>query len=186
MAPSSSTVAATPGSIGYVNLANAYGNPAFRGEGGTEFWAFIQDNGLTTTKGKYANPEKAKGGKEGTSNCKKDIYVNGVGAKFPPETTLDAWNEVSATTSEKAYSLCGFTYDLSFDQHDWEEMRTVLGAGAVPTVPQVELLKSYFLFMINEGPKLFKAETDYEALPTDKAEPKKSVAAIALTGAEEI
>jgi ABC-type phosphate transport system substrate-binding protein len=181
-----STVAATAGSIGYVNLANAYGNAAFRGEGGTEFWAFVQDNGLAT-KGKYADPEKiGKGGLEGTSNCKKDIYVNGVGAEFPPASTLDSWSEVSAATTEKAYSLCGFTYDLSFDASDWNEMRTVLGAGAVPTVAQVELLKSYFLYMINEGPKLFKAQTDYEALPSDKLEPAKSVQAIALKGAEEI
>ncbi len=178
-----STVAAEAGSIGYVNLANAYGNASFRGEGGTEFWAWVQNNGLVTTKEKYENPEKAgKGGKEGTSNCKKEIYVNGAGAEFPPATTLEAWNEVSATTTEKAYSLCGFTYDLSLTAAGW----TAMPVGIAPTSAQVGVVKEYFGFMLKEGKKLFKDETDYEALPEDKSDPSKSVAAIALTGAEEI
>ncbi len=175
-----STVAANEGSIGYVNLANAYGEPAFRGEGGAEFWAWVQNNGLGTTKGKYENPEKpGKGGKEGTSNCKKDVYVNGVGAEFPPASTSDAWNEVSTATTEKAYSLCGFTYDLSLKGF------TDIEPALQPTAAQVELVKNYFLFMIEKGPKLFKAETDYEALPTN-SNPAKSVQAIALAGAKEI
>ncbi len=175
-----STVAATEGSIGYVNLANAYSNASFRGEGGTEFWAWVQNNGLGTSKGKYEDPEKAgKGGKEGTSNCKKDTYVNGVGAEFPPASVTEAWNEVSAATTEKAYSLCGFTYDLSLDGF------TSIEPSLQPTAAQVELVKNYFLFMIEKGPKLFKAETDYEALPTN-SNPAKSVQAIALAGAKEI
>lgn len=174
------------GSIGYANLANAY--EKFHGEGGTLFWAFVQHNGTVETGGKYENPEKpgkkVKVGKEkvvleGTSNCKGDEYVNGVGAKFPPKTTSEAWNEVSATPKNKKYSLCGFTYDLSLHGFSMIEEATR------PTEAQVALVKNYFNFMLTEGAALLAAGTDYEGLPTS-SNPEKSVLDIAKKGVEEI
>ncbi len=175
-----SAVAENDASIGYVVMANAYGNAAFRGEGGPEFWAFLQNNGLSTAKPKYADPEKpGKGGAEGASNCKKIEYVNGIGAAFPPESTEEAWNEVSAATTQKAYPLCGFTYDLS-----------LIGFSLIeplirPSAGEVETVKNYFSFMVKEGAKLLKKGTDYEGLPTN-TNPKKSVQAIAEAGVAKI
>lgn len=178
-------VEATPGSIGYVNLANAYEEGKIK-DGGDLGWAVIENKG--GKKPAYADPElpgakiaksKPKKYKEGTSNCAGEIYVNGVGAKFPPEKSSDAWNEVTATPTEPNYPICGFTYDLSL------KCFSNLASANQPTAPQVALVEEYFKFMIKEGPSLFKAGTDYLALPTN-AEPKKNVAKIAEEGANEI
>ncbi len=173
-----STVESTKGSIGYVNLANA--EPTFKGEGGTKFWAFVQKNGVKTTGGSYENPEKeGKKHSEGTSNCKGDEYVNGVGAKFPPAKASEPWNEVSATPKNKKYSLCGFTYDLSL--HGFTDIEPLLQ----PTAEQVEEVKNYFTYMVGEGGELLKNGTDYEELPTS-TKPGESVKKIAEEGVAEI
>ena len=185
------TVAATPGSIGYINLANAYST--FKGSGGSKFWAFLQDNGVGTTGGKYANPEEEKTGNkvlgengkpvkptqytEGTSNCKSVKYVNGVGAKFPPASTEEAWNEVSSSTKESKYSLCGFTYDLSLVGF------TSIEPSLQPTAAQVELVKKYFTFMLSPaGQATVGGGSDYFGLPSS-GNASKSVLAIAQAGA---
>jgi ABC-type phosphate transport system substrate-binding protein len=178
-------VEATPGSIGYVNLANAYEEGSIK-LGGDLGWAVIENKG--GKKPTYTNPElpgakiaksKPKKYKEGTSNCVGEIYVNGVGAKFPPEKAEDAWNEVTATPSEPNYPICGFTYDLSL------KCFSQLTSAEQPSVPELALIQEYFKFMIKEGPTLLKAGTDYLALPTNP-EPKKNVAKIAEEGANEI
>jgi ABC-type phosphate transport system substrate-binding protein len=190
-----STTADTYGSIGYVNLANAYASTCFRGpsceveiekgvkttlkggEGGETFWAFVQNNGLAA-KGTYQNPEKVVEGKEGPSNCEGVEYVNGVGKTFPPKSTTEAWNEVTAKTKEKKYTLCGFTYDLS-----------LVGFSKIPPAVQpgkeeVETIKSYFKFMVTTGAKEL-ATFGYLELPTNK-NAKKSVKKLAEEGAAKI
>jgi ABC-type phosphate transport system substrate-binding protein len=179
------TVAAEAGSIGYVNLANAY-QGAFGKTGGVDGWAVVENK--AGKKPTYANPEKPGGKiakshpkayKEGTSNCAGTIYVNGVGAAFPPKTTEEAWNEVSSTTTEPNYPICGFTYDLSLKGFSSIE------PSLQPTEEQVNVIKKYFTFMINEGAALFHENTDYEGLPTN-SNPEKSVFAIAKAGVEKI
>ncbi len=174
-------VAANPGSIGYVNTANAFSK--FHEAGGTKFWVGVQDNGLVTTKGKYTLPEKPnkKPGLIGTANCKGDVYVNGAGHEFPPASTTEVWNEVSTFPIEKAYTLCGFTYDLSLDGF------TSIEPKLQPSAAQITLIKKYFEYMIGTktGAKLLKKETDYEGLPTN-SNPLKSVQAIAEKGVEKI
>jgi len=175
-------VTETDGSIGYVNLANAYSK--FHGEGGTLFWAWVQKNGIATTKPSYENPEKPKVVKkvaqEGTSNCAGDIYVNGVGAKFPPKKTSEAWNEVSSSPKNKKYSLCGFTYDLSLNGF------TKIEPALQPTGEQITEVKNYFAYMLGEGGAQFATnQQDYEGLPTN-SNPEKNVKKIAEEGQAEI
>jgi ABC-type phosphate transport system substrate-binding protein len=176
---------ATPGSIGYANLADAY-TDGFGKASGNLTWAVIENKG--GKKPTYANPElpgakiaksHPKAYKEGTSNCAGTVYVNGVGAAFPPKSTEEPWNEVSATTTEPNYPLCGFTYDLSLK--GFSSIEPTLQ----PTEEQVSVIKKYFTFMITEGPKLLKEATDYEGLPTN-SNPEKSVFDIAKAGTEKI
>lgn len=179
------TVASTAGSIGYVNLANAY-EGGFKENCGTQCWAVVQNK--AGKKPSYADPEKPgpkikvekkKELAEGTSNCEGTVYVNGVGAKFPPKSTEEAWNEVSAKVEQTNYPICGFTYDLSLN--GWSSVP----AEVSPTEAQVEVVKRYFTFMITEGPTLFKERTDYEGLPTN-SNPEQSVFDIAKAGVEKI
>jgi ABC-type phosphate transport system substrate-binding protein len=178
-------IVAKAGSIGYVNLADAYAD-GFKESGTNEGWAVVQHN-EGAKKAAYASPElpgkKVKINKkkvilEGTSNCVGTSYVNGAGAKFPPKTTEEAWNEVSSTPVEPNYPICGFTYDLSLKGFSSIE------PALRPTTEQVELVKKYFTFMVKEGPTLLPG-TDYEALP-ENAEEEKSVAKIAAKGVEKI
>jgi ABC-type phosphate transport system substrate-binding protein len=178
------TVAAEAGSIGYVNLANAY-EGGF-GKTGVDSWAVVENKG--GKKPTYASPElpgakikksKPKAYAKGTSNCAGTVYVNGVGAPFPPKSTEEAWNEVSSTTTEPHYAVCGFTYDLSLKGFSDIE------PSLQPTEEQVSVIKKYFTFMIAEGTTLFHAGTDYEGLPTN-ANPEKSVFDIAKAGVEKI
>ncbi len=181
------TVYSTAGSIGYVNLANA--KSKFYGEGGKTFWAFLQNTGLANTKEKYANPEtKGTETKTGLSNCNKTLYVNGVGASFPPENTGEAWNEVSAATKQKEYPLCGFTYDLAFEgEPAGTAAWPLIPALVAPTEGQIVADKHYFEYMVSkkEGQKLLSKETDYLGLPTN-SNPLLNVDLIAEKGAKSI
>jgi ABC-type phosphate transport system substrate-binding protein len=178
------TVAADAGSIGYVNLANAYEGKF--GKAGVDSWAVVENK--AGKKPTYANPEKLgakiakshpKAYAEGESNCAGTEYVNGVGAKFPPKTTEEAWNEVSSKPSEPNYPICGFTYDLSLTNFSDIE------PSLQPTGEQVEVVEKYFKFMVAEGPKLLVNGTDYLALPENVSE-EKSVFDIAKKGTEKI
>jgi ABC-type phosphate transport system substrate-binding protein len=114
-------VAATPSSIGYVNLAEARANAAFvspGGAGSATFWTEIQNSGTATEaeagkKQKYADPSTdGEVSTLGQSNCVKEKYTNGKGTKFPPKSVFDTWNSVTSETKQKNYPLCGLTYDL--------------------------------------------------------------------------
>ncbi len=177
-------VADNAGSIGYVNLANAY-EGGFGKQGLAKGWATVEHIG--GKKPKFIGPElpgpkiaksKPKAYAEGTSNCAGTVYVNGVGAKFPPKSTEEAWNEVSATAEEPAYPICGFTYDLSLVGFN------DIAESERPTAAQIAEVKSYFKFMINESASLI-AGSDYLLLP-ENAEESKSVKAIASKGVEKI
>jgi hypothetical protein len=83
------------------------------------------------------------------------------------------WNEVTTSTKEKNYVLCGFTYDLSFNDYDGYKATTEKEATAV---------HDFLLFALNsevEGGQKLIETNDYLGLPT-------SVSGKAKTGAEEI
>ncbi|HTZ85847.1 MAG TPA: substrate-binding domain-containing protein [Solirubrobacteraceae bacterium] len=113
-------VAETASSIGYAGLPDARANGGFTpgagkgGPGTSKFWAPLQNNGLGTTKQKFADPA-SNGDAEATadSNCKSTEYTNGEVA-FPPSSVFEPWNAVTTRTIEKKYPLCGLTFDLAF------------------------------------------------------------------------
>jgi ABC-type phosphate transport system substrate-binding protein len=175
-----SKVAETPGSIGYANIAEARANGSFTPSPGTggpttaRFWAPIQDNGLGTSKLKYADPSSNKDvAALGEANCKLTEYTNGVVA-FPPLNVLEPWNEVTTNTIEKKYTLCGLTYDLAFTGYSNFPSTTL---GEATTV------NNYLSFIVNAkgggGQKLI-ADHDYLALP------KGNVLSEAQTGAANV
>ena len=117
------TVAKTPGSIAYTNLAEARVNGSFTpgagkgGPGTAKFWAPIQDNGLVTTKQKYADPSFNKDAEAlSEANCKLTEYTNGTVA-FPPESAQDAWNEVTTSTTEKSTRCAVIVVELAFTSY---------------------------------------------------------------------
>lgn len=118
-------VAATPGSIGYPNLADARNpvNGGFTGQSPQRFWVVLESSKKekTTSKGvkitrKYIDPSKNKDtAASSESNCKDTEFTNGPngeGGTFPPPSADAAWNEVTAAPESKTYALCGLTYDL--------------------------------------------------------------------------
>jgi ABC-type phosphate transport system substrate-binding protein len=119
-------VAATPGSIGYSNLAELRVTNLFSGTGNGadtgKFWVEIQDG----SKGKgakavatYQDPSSnGDVGAVGSANCKKTAFTNGA-SSFPPPSVTGLWNEVttSITAKEKTYSLCNFVYALAFTEY---------------------------------------------------------------------
>jgi ABC-type phosphate transport system substrate-binding protein len=171
-------VAETPSSIGYANLADAYNNGAFTTGGGpktSKFWVPVQNNGLTTEGAKYADPAvKKEKPVLGNANCKKTEYTDGKTA-FPPKSTLNTpWNEVTTSTTEPKYTLCGLTYVLSLK-----------GFSKYPgtTLEEATSASNYLLFELNTkaggGQKLIKNK-NYEELP------KGPISTLANAGAKEV
>lgn len=116
-------VAETPGSISYTTFAEARANGSFTPSPGTggpntaRFWAPIQNNGLVTTKQKFADPSSnGDVAALGDSNCKSTEYTNGEVA-FPPASVLEPWDQVTTRTIEKKYSLCNIVVELAFTSY---------------------------------------------------------------------
>jgi hypothetical protein len=160
-----SAVAATASSIGYASLANARANSAFvPPAGGKEtsvFWAPIQNSGVKTTKETFADPSTdADSSEVADANCAKEKYTNGKGAKFPPASTQDTWQEVTTETKQKNYPLCGIAYQLALTKY-----------SAYPlTTESEELTVANFLGFALEGKaagggQLLIEKHDYEAIP---------------------
>jgi ABC-type phosphate transport system substrate-binding protein len=186
----------TPGSIGYVNLANARKGKGKGvlpgGEGQNGFWAPIE-NGSTETVGGvkfkiYADPsDNGDNATASRSNCEETEYVAIVPktgkaekGKFPPSSTEKVWNIVSAEKKEKHYSFCGFTYDLALTKYNGF-------TGA--TEAEATTAGDYLEFVLNSeaegGQKLIEENKDYLGLPTNP-EPKKNVLKIAQEGAAKV
>jgi ABC-type phosphate transport system substrate-binding protein len=170
-------VVATESSIGYANLADArakFGEP----EGGAKhqrFWAEVQNSGTPTEtesgkKQKYADPAtNGEAGAIANSNCVKEKYTNGLGTKFPPKTVHGLWNTVTTETKEKAYPLCGLTYDLVVSPY--KLFKEAPAAGQATTVVDYE---EYLLSEEQTGAQGSKANggqveienNDYERIPS--------------------
>jgi ABC-type phosphate transport system substrate-binding protein len=175
----------TASSIGYANLADARNNKNFSkplgGEGKATFWAPVQNNGTSITTFKYADPSTNTDGEaKAKANCELEVYTNGAGTKFPPKSTEEPWNAVTTKTSEKHYTICGFTYDLA-----------IAGYSAYPATSEEEAttIANYDAWVLNAaaegGQKLIEANTDYLGLPTSKTA-ELNVQKIAQEGAAKI
>jgi ABC-type phosphate transport system substrate-binding protein len=161
-------VAKTAGSIGYANLNEVRANAAFTpagggGEGSSIFWPEVENKSK-----KFQDPSTdAESNTPANANCSGEDYISlnktGKQGKFPPESTADLWNEVTANIVEKkSYALCGFAYSLSltkFSNFNEEAHPTTTG--------EVETLKSYLGFVLGEGQTLLNNH-DYLTLPAGK------------------
>jgi len=89
-----STVAATPGAIGYADLSDAKNAGAA--------WALVGDGPLA---------QSPMAG-DGSSNCALAAQAGVV----PPSTLSPGWDTVSISDTPGGYGICGFTYDLIFNE----------------------------------------------------------------------
>lgn len=162
-------VASTPGSIGYANIAEARLNghytpsPGTGGPGTATFWAPIQNNGVAvepeTKKFKYADPSSnGDSATEAEANCKSTEFTNG-SVPFPPKSVQEPWNEVTTSTIEKKYPLCGLTYDLAF---------TTFSAYPSTSLGEATTVHDYLSWVLNAkggGGQKVIAGHDYLGLP---------------------
>jgi|HubBroStandDraft_2_1064218.scaffolds.fasta_scaffold04867_1 ABC-type phosphate transport system substrate-binding protein len=163
-------VAANAGTIGYANLNEVRKVPAFTpaglgGEGTAIFWAELQSKGS-----KYEDPSTdGETNTAANANCAGESYISldkeGKQGKFPPASTEDVWNEVTANkTEKKSYPLCGFTYDLSLTKFsDFAGS----DAGNEPTAPEVETVKNYLTYVLSTGQTALEGQ-DFLGLPVGK------------------
>lgn len=161
-------VAATAGSIGYVNLAEARKSATFVPPAGgakqATFWGVLENGHKGTgKKEKITFQDPSTNGDVATlaaANCAKTVYTNGV-EPFPPGSVFEAWNTVttSITLKEKTYSLCGLTYDISTTDYE-------LLPGT--TEPEATTVENYLKFVTSkkEGQTLLPGD-DYLGLPKD-------------------
>jgi len=119
-------VAELPGSIGYVNLAEARKSvfvPPTGGANEPTFWGVLENGHKGSGKKEkvtYQDPSNNKDiAAPAAANCAKTVYTNG-SEPFPPTSVLETWNTVttSVTLKEKTYSLCGLTYDLASTHYE--------------------------------------------------------------------
>lgn len=160
------TVAETPSSIGYANLADARSNKSFTPPTGgpftSRFWVELQNNGTATTGTiTYAEPS-TNGESEGTANanCASTEYTNGEEVPFPPASVTEPWNEVTTSTTEKNYTLCGLTYALSL--HSYAKYPGT-------TLQEATTVENFLYYVLGVGPQggqTLVANHDYLALPS--------------------
>ncbi len=172
-------VKATPGSIGYLNLAEAR-SLGFGGSGGQTFWVMLQN---TEKKGKLTYTDPSTGSTEavmtGTTpqnaNCDGTVYTDNENKPFPPASVGVAWDTATTLASQKkSYALCGLTYDLAL-----EEYSNLSGKEA--TQEEEETVKTYLQFSVDKkGGQADLEGQDYYPLP------KGAVATEAVQGAASI
>jgi len=173
-------VVATPGSVGYANLADARTTatvPPTGGAGKSVFWVELEHQTKPTKT--YADPSTdGDSATKENANCEETLYTNGK-KKFPPPSTSSNWNEVTSTKTEKNYPLCGFTYDQAFTHY---------GDYPGTTEKEARTVFDYEHFVLSaglEGGQTLLNDNDYLGLPTSPT-PSLNVLKIAQEGGAEI
>ena len=163
-------VAATPGSIGYANLAEVRTTKLFSGSGNgpntAKFWAELESSSKTVgtkTTYTYEDPASNKDVEApAKANCAKTVYINvatGESGEFPPSSVFAPWNEVTGELKSSTYPLCGFTYVLALSSYSAYPGTALTEATTV----------NNFLQFVEEaagGQKEIGEDRDYLALPT--------------------
>jgi ABC-type phosphate transport system substrate-binding protein len=187
----------TPSSIGYANLADVRSKgpgflPPTGGEGKNMFWVEVENGEKETVGGKkltiYTDPsDNAEAAVKSKANCAETTYVNieptkgkAEKGKFPPPTTEELWNRVTAEKKQVNYSLCGFTYDLGLTKYNGFK-----GATEGEATTAGDFLEFVLDAGAEGGQQLIEQEKDYIGLPTNK-EAKKNVQLIAQEGAKKV
>lgn len=117
----------TPGSIGFVNLAEArasFGKPTARA-----FWVKLQNRAGRFLS--YSEPSTDEDTPTvANANCEKTQYLNGnIEKTMPGSVTEGSWNEVTAVPNQRDYALCGLTYDVVFAEYSLELPGTSIDEG---------------------------------------------------------
>jgi hypothetical protein len=168
-------IAATPGSIGFGNLAEerALGKFSKSGEGGSgtqKFWVEIEAESKKG-KAKYQDPATNLDIEAAASaNCAKTVYTNGK-VEFPPPAVTEPWNAVTTSLSQKSYPLCGFGFVLTTNKY------SLFPGTSAGEAQSVHDLLSYATD--KKGGQALLPGHDYAALP-------KSVAKEAAAGAQAV
>jgi ABC-type phosphate transport system substrate-binding protein len=181
-------VVAHPGSVAYINLADARANkglvPPAGGANTSVFWVTVENGKNAEKKSTYADPStNGEVEAKAASNCEETLYTNGK-KKFPPPTTEESWSEVSAAKVQKHYPICGFTYDLSLTK-----FKGVKGSAEEPSAGSVRTTFDYLNYVLATGPgggqTLIGEEQDYLGLP-ESEEAAKNVLKIAREGLKKV
>ncbi len=166
-------VLATEGGIGYINLFEGRAK-GFAPATSTTFWAKLQ-NGVKGKNTTYSDPSTGAEDTTATAqdaNCNKVTYVDQKGTPFPPPAATAPWDSVTTSVTQKAYALCGLTYDLAFTKYS-----LLTGTSAKET----ETVKAFLQFVTDKkGGQSQLAGHDYLALP------KGAVTSEAVAGAASI
>src|SRR5579875_331285 len=110
----SNAVATNPGSMGYVNAADANEFNGFNkwSSGKTKFWVEVQNNGTGTSKVTAAEPA--------TGTNKGNCYATYTGS-LPSNTSDPDWSNVAVANphmkSSTVYPLCTLTYDEAWHSY---------------------------------------------------------------------
>lgn len=165
----SNAVATNPGSMGYVNAADAHDDNGFTkwATGLTKFWVKVQNNGFSTTTVTGAQPETSTG----AGNC----YATYTG-KLPTSTVAPDWSAVAVAkptmASTAVYSLCTLTYDMAW--HSYVSDATVAAnysgnySGETPAGVE-HATKDYLKWLIGTGTTKGQAHIPigYSKLPSN-------------------
>ncbi|MBE2320027.1 hypothetical protein DVA67_028945 [Solirubrobacter sp. CPCC 204708] len=114
---------ATPGTLGYVDLATARarGAGAYTWDGAAApidrtFWLPLQSS--TTDTGNYFDPQaNAQGYKPNTPVADRGANCTAVQPTGIPSSTLGDWTNADSSMSEDGYAACTLTYNLLFDDN---------------------------------------------------------------------
>jgi ABC-type phosphate transport system substrate-binding protein len=162
------TVAETPSSIAYVNLADARSNGAFSKkslQGGPKFqkfWVPIQNK---EGEESYQDPASNKDVEaKASANCAGEEFSNG-SAPFPPPSVTAPWDEVTTKLTEPKYPICGFTYVITLNAYSTFTVPT-------PTLEEATTVHDYLQFILNteatagkKGGQALIVNKDYLPLP---------------------
>ncbi len=162
------TVAETPSSVAYVNLADVRSNGAFSKKsllGGPKFQKFWMPLQNKEGEESYQDPASNKDVEaKASANCAGEEFSNG-SAPFPPPSVTAPWDEVTTKLTEPKYTLCGFTYVITLNDYS---------AFTVPltTLEEATTVHDYLQFVLNteatktkEGGQALVKNRDYLALP---------------------
>jgi len=134
------TVANIAGAIGYADLSDAKAKGAA--------WALVGDGPLSVS------PMAG----DGSSNCSLAAQAGTV----PPSTLLPGWDTVSIADTPGSYGICGFTYDLIYN----EVGSAYNGVGATNT-GKARTLADFFGYVLSDAGQAELAALGYAPLPVN-------------------
>src|SRR5262249_40623777 len=143
------------------------------------------ENGKTEEKlPAYADPStNEEAAAKEKANCAEEVYSNGGKLPFPPGSTGAVWDEVTTSTKEPHYTICGFSYDLSMSKFNLYKTVETVGGTVGATDEGSRTAFDYINFELEGGQEQIAEGHDYLGLPETA---KGHVLKIAREGAAKI